>query len=201
MTSAVEKEVITRLGIGRSLARAGAGFASENPATGTVIARVRRSASADYEATVAAAQAAFLKWREVPAPQRGAMVRALGAELRRHKDLLGTLISLETGKIKAEADGEVQEMIDIADFAVGLSRQLYGRTMHSERRQHRMFEQWHPLGPVGVITAFNFRTYILDKPMLIPYSVVIGERHEQLKRPSLPRRRQGPPVFGGVALA
>jgi len=156
MPGALEQEILTRLGIADSLARAGAGFASENPATGRAIARVRRATIADYEAAVARAQAAFLTWREVPAPQRGAMVRDLGVELRRHKDLLGTLISLETGKIKAEGDGEVQEMIDIADFAVGLSRQLYGRSMHSERPRHRMFEQWHPLGPVGVITAFNF---------------------------------------------
>ncbi len=156
MPSALEHQILSRLGIVDSLARAGAGFASENPATGRAIARVRRGTGADYQATIATAQAAFLKWREVPAPQRGAMVRAIGVELRRHKDLLGSLIALETGKIKAEGDGEVQEMIDIADFAVGLSRQLYGNTMHSERRQHRMSEQWHALGPVGVITAFNF---------------------------------------------
>ena len=156
MTGVDERNILQSLGIAGSLAVGDVGFASENPATGRVIARVRRAASANYEATVTAAAAAFVKWREVPAPQRGALVHALGEELRRHKDLLGSLISLETGKIKAEGDGEVQEMIDIADFAVGLSRQLYGRSMHSERRQHRMFEQWLPLGPVGVITAFNF---------------------------------------------
>ena len=156
MATRNEKDILESLGIAGSLARAGAGFASENPATGEPIAWVRRAASGNYEAAVTAADAAFVKWREVPAPQRGALVRTLGEELRRHKDLLGSLISLETGKIKAEGDGEVQEMIDIADFAVGLSRQLYGRSMQSERRQHRMFEQWQPLGPVGVITAFNF---------------------------------------------
>ncbi len=156
MKDADTTNLLVRLGIAGSVARADEGFVSENPADGKVIARVRRAASADYEATVAAAQAAFLKWREVPAPRRGEMIRSLGEELRRYKDPLGTLISLETGKIKAEGDGEVQEMIDIADFAVGLSRQLYGRTMHSERPRHRMFEQWHPLGPVGIITAFNF---------------------------------------------
>ena len=156
MATLDEKNILESLGIAGSLTRAGAGFVSENPATGEPIAWVRRAASGNYEAAVTAADAAFVKWREVPAPQRGALVRTLGEELRRHKDLLGSLISLETGKIKAEGDGEVQEMIDIADFAVGLSRQLYGRSMQSERRQHRMFEQWQPLGPVGVITAFNF---------------------------------------------
>ena len=149
-------ELLDRLGIAGGVAGADEGFVSENPATGRPLARIRRAASADYEAVVAAAQAAFLKWREVPAPRRGEMIRCLGEQLRRHKDLLGTLISLETGKIKAEGDGEVQETIDIADFAVGLSRQLYGSTMHSERARHRMFEQWHPLGPVGIVTAFNF---------------------------------------------
>ncbi len=92
----------------------------------------------------------------VPAPQRGEIVRQLGEELRRHKEPLGRLVSLEMGKILSEGLGEVQEMIDICDFAVGLSRQLYGLTMHSERPQHRMYEQWHPLGPIGIITAFNF---------------------------------------------
>jgi aldehyde dehydrogenase (NAD+) len=92
----------------------------------------------------------------VPAPQRGEVIRLMAEELRAHKDALGSLVSLENGKIKAEGDGEVQEMIDIADFAVGQSRMLYGNTMHSERAQHRMYEQWHPLGVVGVISAFNF---------------------------------------------
>lgn len=95
-------------------------------------------------------------WRQVPAPKRGELIRLIGEELRLNKDALATLISLEMGKIKQEADGEVQEMIDMADFAVGQSRMLYGKTMHSERPQHRMYEQWHPLGPIGVITAFNF---------------------------------------------
>jgi aldehyde dehydrogenase (NAD+) len=98
----------------------------------------------------------FGQWRSVPAPRRGELVRLIGERLRRHKDALGTLVSLETGKIKQEGDGEVQEMIDIADFAVGQSRMLYGLTMHSERPRHRMYEQWHPLGVVGVVTAFNF---------------------------------------------
>ena len=129
---------------------------SINPATGAVIARVQCATEADYEQIITDAQAAFKVWREVPAPKRGELVRLVGEELRLHKDALGSLVSLEMGKIKAEGDGEVQEMIDIADFAVGQSRMLYGRTMHSERAHHRMYEQWHPLGLVGVISAFNF---------------------------------------------
>jgi aldehyde dehydrogenase (NAD+) len=129
---------------------------SVNPADGTVIARVATADEAVYETVLAAATAAAAAWREVPAPRRGEVVRQLGDALRANKDALGSLVSLEMGKIKAEGDGEVQEMIDIADFAVGQSRMLYGRTMHSERPSHRMYEQWHPLGVVGVITAFNF---------------------------------------------
>jgi len=129
---------------------------SVNPATGKVIARVATADENDYEQVLVAAQAAARVWRDVPAPRRGEMVRQIGDLLRAHKDALGSLVALEMGKIKAEGDGEVQEMIDIADFAVGQSRMLYGRTMHSERPQHRMYEQWHPLGVVGVITAFNF---------------------------------------------
>ena len=129
---------------------------SINPATGEVIASVRSTSAAEYDALVSKAQAAFLEWRKVPAPVRGNAVRLIAAALREHKDALGSLVSLEMGKIKAEGDGEVQEMIDIADFAVGQSRMMYGNTMHSERPQHRMYEQWHPLGVVGTITAFNF---------------------------------------------
>ena len=129
---------------------------SINPATGELIGRVRTGTAADYERIVTTAREAFLKWRAVPAPKRGEIVRLIGQELRTHKDALGTLVTLETGKIKPEGDGEVQEMIDIADFAVGQSRMLYGKTMHSERPQHRMYEQWHPLGIVGIISAFNF---------------------------------------------
>jgi aldehyde dehydrogenase (NAD+) len=127
-----------------------------NPTTGLVLARVRGATPDDYERVLAAAVEAAKQWRAVPAPQRGEVIRALAQELRAHKDALGSLVSLENGKIKAEGDGEVQEMIDIADFAVGQSRMLYGYTMHSERPQHRMYEQWHPLGVVGVISAFNF---------------------------------------------
>ncbi|MEO7149417.1 MAG: aldehyde dehydrogenase family protein [Rhodanobacteraceae bacterium] len=127
-----------------------------NPATGESLAKVHANSDADYETLIARAQAAFDVWRKTPAPRRGEAVRLCAQALREHKDALGSLVALEMGKIKPEGDGEVQEMIDIADFAVGLSRQLYGLTMHSERPGHRMYEQWHPLGLVGIISAFNF---------------------------------------------
>ncbi len=127
-----------------------------NPTTGEPLARVAATSEQDYEALVQRALERFREWREVPAPKRGEAIRLCGEALRRHKDALGSLVSLEMGKIKAEGDGEVQEMIDIADFALGQSRMLYGLTMHSERPGHRMYEQWHPLGPVGIISAFNF---------------------------------------------
>ncbi|MEX5215978.1 MAG: aldehyde dehydrogenase family protein [Nitrospiraceae bacterium] len=131
-------------------------FESVNPATGLALAKIARASVRDYEQVVTAAQQAFRTWRLVPAPRRGEVIRLIGQALREKKDLLGTLLSLEVGKIKAEGEGEVQEMIDMADFAVGQSRMLYGLTMQSERPAHRMYEQWHPLGAVGVITAFNF---------------------------------------------
>jgi aldehyde dehydrogenase (NAD+) len=127
-----------------------------NPATGEVIASVHASSKADYETIVKRAQEAFKVWRTTPAPKRGEAVRLCGEALRRHKDALGSLVALEMGKIKPEGDGEVQEMIDIADFAVGQSRMLHGYTMHSERPGHRMYEQYQPLGLVGIISAFNF---------------------------------------------
>jgi aldehyde dehydrogenase (NAD+) len=129
---------------------------SINPTTGEQIAGVYPCSSEDYQRIVKESLEAFLAWRTVPAPKRGEVVRLIGQALREKKDQLGTLVSLEVGKIKAEGDGEVQEMIDMADFVVGQSRMLYGATMQSERPAHRMSEQWHPLGPVGVITAFNF---------------------------------------------
>jgi aldehyde dehydrogenase (NAD+) len=127
-----------------------------NPASGERLAQVRGATASDYARVMDAAVTAANAWRQVPAPKRGEAVRLIGEELRRHKHALGSLVSLENGKTKAEGDGEVQEMIDIADFAVGQSRMLYGLTMHSERARHRMYEQWHPLGIVGVISAFNF---------------------------------------------
>jgi aldehyde dehydrogenase (NAD+) len=129
---------------------------SISPADGEVIASVHCASKKDYDRVVQEAQEAFLTWRTVPAPKRGEVVRAIGEELRKYKDYLGSLVSLEMGKSKQEGDGEVQEMIDLAEFAVGQSRMLYGNTMHSERPLHRMYEQWHPIGVVGVLTAFNF---------------------------------------------
>jgi aldehyde dehydrogenase (NAD+) len=134
----------------------GAVIESINPATGELLGRVRSATAADYERVIVSSRKAFEQWRMVPAPKRGEAVRLMGEELRAHKSALGSLVTLETGKIKPEGDGEVQEMIDIADFAVGQSRMLYGLTMHSERPMHRMYEQWHPLGIVGIISAFNF---------------------------------------------
>jgi aldehyde dehydrogenase (NAD+) len=129
---------------------------SINPANGELIARVYSASRDDYETVIGNAQQAFAEWRKLPAPKRGEAIRIATQALRDNKDALGSLVSLEMGKIKAEGDGEVQEMIDIGDFAVGQSRMLYGLTMHSERPEHRMYEQWHPLGLVGVISAFNF---------------------------------------------
>jgi aldehyde dehydrogenase (NAD+) len=134
----------------------GGDLRSMNPATGAEIARVRMAGPEDYDRIVGEAAETFREWRLLPAPKRGEIVREIGDELRSHKADLGALVTLETGKILAEGLGEVQEMIDVADFAVGLSRQLYGLTMASERPGHRMYEQWHPLGVAGVITAFNF---------------------------------------------
>jgi aldehyde dehydrogenase (NAD+) len=127
-----------------------------SPIDGSTLASLPMHGPADIAAAIARAQSAFLSWRTVPAPRRGELVRCFGEQLRRHKAALGALVTLETGKIASESAGEVQEMIDICDFALGLSRQLHGLTLPSERPQHRMMEQWHPLGVVGVISAFNF---------------------------------------------
>jgi aldehyde dehydrogenase (NAD+) len=160
-------EILSRLGLGEVNAGTWSGSdASEsddaeliksiNPASGELIASVRSTTAEEYDQLVNNARSAFMDWQKVPAPARGDAIRLVGIALRDNKDALGSLVSLEMGKIKAEGDGEVQEMIDIADFAVGQSRMLYGNTMHSERPMHRMYEQWHPLGVVGTITAFNF---------------------------------------------
>ena len=129
---------------------------SYNPSNGELIASVYNCSREEYKKIIIASHESFLEWRKVPAPERGQFIRIVGNALRDNKDALGSLVSLEMGKIKQEGDGEVQEMIDIADFAVGQSRMLYGKTMHSERKNHRMYEQWHPLGITGVISAFNF---------------------------------------------
>ena len=162
------KDILERLGISKVNAGVccgvdnwihdaqGVELQSINPANNEVIAAVVQGAAQSYEGAVAAAQAGFAQWRALPAPKRGELIRDLGNALREYKEPLGELVTLENGKIRSEGLGEVQEMIDICDFAVGLSRQLYGLTMHSERPGHRMYEQWHPLGPIGIITAFNF---------------------------------------------
>ena len=129
---------------------------SYSPNNNELLAKVYQCSESDYDKVIADSEEVSKTWRMVPAPIRGQLILEMANELRKNKDALGSLVSLEMGKIKAEGDGEVQEMIDIADFAVGLSRQLYGLTMHSERPMHRMYEQWHPLGIVGVISAFNF---------------------------------------------
>ena len=131
-------------------------ISSYSPVDGKLIGKVAVSTAADYERVIQTAQTAFKSWRTVPAPKRGDIVRQMGDAFRQHKAALGTLVSYEMGKSLQEGLGEVQEIIDICDFAVGLSRQLYGLTMHSERPAHRMYEQWHPLGVVGIISAFNF---------------------------------------------
>jgi len=141
---------------GTRAAAQGAAIAVRSPIDGAVLAQVAAATPADLAGAVAAAETAFLRWRTVPAPRRGELVRRLGGRLRAHRDDLAALVTREAGKITSEGLGEVQECIDICDFAVGLSRQLHGLTIASERPRHRMMEQWHPLGPIGVITAFNF---------------------------------------------
>ncbi len=154
---------------GEWLAGKGGHLESKNPATGETIARVRLASGEEYETISERAHDAFLRWREVPAPKRGEIVRAMGDAIRERKDALGRLVTLEMGKILQEGWGEVQEAIDIADFAVGQSRMLYGLSMHSERPLHAMREQWHPLGTVGVITAFNFPMAVWAWNALLAY--------------------------------
>jgi aldehyde dehydrogenase (NAD+) len=154
---------------------------SYNPATGDELGRVPLASAAEYESVLAKASETFERWRMLPAPKRGELVREIGDELRKAKQELGRMVTLEAGKIVAEGQGEVQEMIDVADFACGLSRQLYGLSMHSERPGHRMYEQWHPLGVVGVISAFNFPVAVWSWNALI--AMVCGDT--VLWKPSL----------------
>ena len=147
--------ILSRLGAPQS-AFAREGVMALSPITGELIAQVRITSPEEVSTVIGRATQAFNAWRTVPAPRRGEFVRVLAEELRAAKDDLGRLVTLETGKIVSEGLGEVQEMIDICDFAVGLSRQLYGRTIATERADHRMMETWHPLGVCGVISAFNF---------------------------------------------
>jgi aldehyde dehydrogenase (NAD+) len=147
-------ELLKSMGVTASPAKDGAGLTS--PVDGSAMPHVRLSSVQHVGKAVALAQEAFLAWRSVPAPVRGELVRLLGQQLRTHRTALGRLVTLEVGKTLSEGLGEVQEMIDICDFAVGLSRQLYGLTIASERADHHMRETWHPLGAVGIISAFNF---------------------------------------------
>src|SRR6516225_6763327 len=147
--------ILSRFGVPQS-AFAREGVLASSPITGELIAYVRITSPEETSAAIGRAAKSFNAWRTVPAPRRGEFVRLLAEELRAAKDDLGRLVTLETGKIVSEGLGEVQEMIDICDFAVGLSRQLYGRTIATERASHRMMETWHPLGVCGVISAFNF---------------------------------------------
>jgi aldehyde dehydrogenase (NAD+) len=149
------EDLLTRLGV-PAATLAGGDLPVRSPIDGRRLADLHGHSARDMQHAIARAASAFLAWRQVPAPRRGELVRLLGDELRRHKADLGRLVTLEVGKIASEGEGEVQEMIDICDFAVGLSRQLHGLTIASERPGHRMMEQWHPLGVVGVISAFNF---------------------------------------------
>ncbi len=161
----MDKRFLKQLGLRKHNAGTSTGMDSTNsgkylqstsPVDNEWIGSVSKTSREEYDKVIQKAEEAFLVWREIPAPRRGEIVRQYGEELRKHKDALGRLVSYEMGKSLQEGWGEVQEMIDICDFAVGLSRQLYGLTMHSERPHHRMYEQWHPLGIVGIISAFNF---------------------------------------------
>jgi L-aminoadipate-semialdehyde dehydrogenase len=153
--AAEARDLLAALGVDAS-ALSGGSLVARTPISGAPIAHLRQTDAAEAAAAIAGARQAFHAWREVPAPKRGELVRLFGEELRAHKAALGRLVSIEVGKIVSEGAGEVQEMIDICDFAVGLSRQLHGLTIASERPEHRMMESWHPLGVVGVISAFNF---------------------------------------------
>jgi aldehyde dehydrogenase (NAD+) len=172
---------------------------SVSPNDGRLLAEVRTATPAEYERAMKRAHAAFQQWQTLPAPKRGEVIRQLGDALREAKEDLGLLVTFEAGKIIAEGQGEVQEMIDICDFAVGLSRQLYGLTIASERPNHRMMEQWHPLGVVGIITAFNFPVAVWawntalaavcgDSTVWKPSSSTpLCARHDQNRRTRLPR--------------
>ena len=191
-------------GTGSWLPAGGGVLQSVSPIDGKILGRIRSASREDYEHVARKAMQAFEKWRMVPAPKRGEIVRQIGDAFRGYKEDLGALVSMEMGKIRAEGEGEVQEMIDMADLAVGQSRMLYGLSMHSERPFHRMYEQWHPLGPVGVVTAFNFPvavwawnamlaliagdTVIWKPSSKVPLSAIAATKiaWEVLKRNSLP---------------
>ena len=154
--AAETRDLLSHCGVATAVFTAKTGMSVRSPINGQTIATIAEAGAKDVTAAVGRAHAAFLEWRHVPAPKRGELVRLLGEELRKSKAELGRLVSIEAGKVTAEGLGEVQEMIDICDFAVGLSRQIYGLTIATERPSHRMMETWHPVGVVGVISAFNF---------------------------------------------
>ncbi|MGO4391860.1 aldehyde dehydrogenase family protein [Variovorax sp. M-6] len=171
-TPALIHRLLPQLGV-PAQALEGQGLEARSPIDGSVLAQLAMDASHDVTRKIDAAQAAFVAWRKVPAPRRGELIRLFGDALRANKEALGALVSIEAGKIASEGQGEVQEMIDICDFAVGLSRQLYGLTIASERPGHRMMETWHPLGVVGVISAFNFPVAVWAWNMAL--AVVCGD--------------------------
>ena len=184
-------QLLGRLGVPDAAWREGS-LAVRSPINGEAIARVVETRPAEMARTVADAHAAWLAWRTVPAPRRGELVRLLGEELRAHKAELGRLVSIEAGKIASEGLGEVQEMIDICDFAVGLSRQLYGLTIATERPDHRMMETWHPLGVVGIISAFNFPVAVWAwnaALALVCGDAWSGSRRRRRRSPRWPCRR------------
>ncbi|MCF8106997.1 MAG: aldehyde dehydrogenase family protein [Desulfohalobiaceae bacterium] len=177
------KDILTTLGIAKNNSGSSTGLHwgrtedqgenhSISPVDGQHIASVCQASAEEYHQVVSTAREAFQAWRRTPPPQRGEIVRQIGLELRRYKDPLGRLVSWEMGKSLQEGWGEVQEMIDISDLALGQSRQLYGSTMTSERPDHRLFEQYHPLGPVGVITAFNFPVAVWSWNALMSFEVI-----------------------------
>jgi aldehyde dehydrogenase (NAD+) len=186
-------EILVRLGVPKT-AFSRSGLAARSPITGELIAHLPETNPVQVSAAIERAAQAFAVWREVPAPRRGEFVRLLGEELRAAKSDLGRLVTLETGKIASEGLGEVQEMIDICDFAVGVSRQLYGRTIATERAEHRMMETWHPLGVCGVISAFNFPVAVWSWNAALAFvcgDPVIWKPSCNASRSGLVRRRQG----------
>ena len=154
--AALARDLLDRLDVSEETDPHGEELAVRSPIDGSILRELRCTTEAALQQSIDRAAARFLSWREVPAPRRGLLIRELGALCRKHKDILAQLITLETGKILSEGRGEVQEAIDICEFAVGLSRQLHGLSIASERPSHKLFETWHPMGLIAVITAFNF---------------------------------------------
>jgi aldehyde dehydrogenase (NAD+) len=197
-------ELLTELGV-EPIRYTGGTLAAKSPITGETVAHVREITKADTTSAIQKAHAAFLEWRLIPAPKRGELVRLLGEELRANKRALGRLVSIEVGKIESEGLGEVQEMIDICDFAVGLSRQLYGLTIATERSEHRMAETWHPLGVTGIISAFNFPVAVWSwnaALALVCGNSIVWKPSEKTLSPSWrPKRCSGAPSRASRSMA